>query len=690
MWGCGGKSIPKPLPTDAGETGGSGGGFTGGAGGSFTGGAGGSATGGAGGSDTGGAGGGFTGGAGGSATGGAAGGAADGAVDGPADGGGVPDGAAGDDGGSDAAVACTEGAACSLAGAGAGLCKSGACVACIDTTDDTACATAYGGGRLCAQGVCAAGDCHASADCKAASAKAGELCGVTTPNTCGSCTADTQCQSDSTYGATTVCFTKTGQANSGRCVDNTSQCTGITDGQSCPINAADVCCGAKCTGGDCCVDSDCVNNVKFGQGYACVSHSCTKCAAAVGNQYTVDPVRGDDTTGTGNPATAPSCSFRTITRALQYIGSVAPVGTKIIVKGAAGSTTSLYVTASGGVVTPPETLPIALRDNITLTTSDGPISLTLPLKATGITVTGDKAAILPDAAAPLTIDGATVGTLGILFNLPATASASLGNVTVKAMAADGIRVTGGTVAVGAAVTVSKCATSGVRVTAGRLKVSVAAGAPPASFTDNTAHGIIVTGTGALDITGVPTLSGTGAPSGEGTVVAARNGTANIWIEQQPGTVATASRIDGVVAWGSATGNGMRLIGGSNVVLRHSVVLANAGNGILISSFNDTAAGNDLSKLDLGVVGSSGANMLQASAGANPNGVAGVCTTMSKLQGALTLFAIGNVFSGPRDCAQATPGAITRRDGANCMKADVSNAMSANTTVTFNVANCTTN
>src|SRR5581483_4863524 len=139
--------------------------------------------------------------------------------------------------------------------------------------------------------------------------------------------------------------------------------------------------------------------------------------------------------------------------------------------------------------------PLVLGAHITLSTSGGTIKLTLPAGANGIQVTGDGAAVMPDPAAPLLIDGASAGNVGMLFALPAGAAASVGNVTVQKTQSDGIRVTGGTVNVGPGVTVTGTALSGLRVTNGRAKVSVAAGQAITSFTDNVAHGIIAVNTG---------------------------------------------------------------------------------------------------------------------------------------------------------------------------------------------------
>ena len=89
-------------------------------------------------------------------------------------------------------------------GAGFGLCAKEACGGCTSQSDDWSCQAAFGSAStpyLCnAAGFCVPGNCHADADCQPT-----QICGGTTPNTCGGCTADIQCQSDPNYGFGTIC-----------------------------------------------------------------------------------------------------------------------------------------------------------------------------------------------------------------------------------------------------------------------------------------------------------------------------------------------------------------------------------------------------------------------------------------------------------------------------------------------------
>jgi len=58
-----------------------------------------------------------------------------------------------------------------------------------------------------------------------------------------------------------------------------------------------------------------------------------QCELAAGNQYFVDPVNGSDSIGTGSGkaggAAMAKCAFRTLTRAMRWIGDNPPSGTTI-------------------------------------------------------------------------------------------------------------------------------------------------------------------------------------------------------------------------------------------------------------------------------------------------------------------------------------------------------------------------
>jgi hypothetical protein len=342
-----------------------------------------------------------------------------------------------------------------------------------------------------------------------------------------------------------------------------------------------------------------------------------------------------------------------VTRALAVAGSFAAPGTRIVIVGVAGQTTSLD---------PSETLPVVVPANVTIATRNGPILVSLPPSAdptlanvAGFQLGGDLAALAPDPAAPLTLDGgAQASGIGIAVSPGSDKSVAISYVTVQNTGGHAIAVTNGTLTVGAGVAATMAGTSGKRrdglnIAGGTVNIAVGAGQAPTTFNGNSQHGIYVTGSGVLNILGVPVT--TPAPNGQGTVQASANYFAGLRIFEAPG--AAASRVDGLVAWQNAQ-NGVRLYGGGRVALRDGVFLGNGLNGVFITSFDASAAGNDLSQLDLGKAGDPGRNQIQAATGAHPN-LAGLCVSMSGGAGALGLSAEGNVFAGPTDCAAASTG-----------------------------------
>jgi hypothetical protein len=670
-----------------------------GTGGNNTAGAGGTGTAGAAGNGTAGAAGGGAAGTGGAAGGGTAG--AGGAAGGAGQDGGA--GAAGHDGGTaghDAAVdvatdsgheggvdaapdvpSCgADGTSCATANGATGYCAAHVCKACVDPTDDAKCVTAYGAGQLCIAGKCVAGDCHSSTGCTA-----GQVCGAAIANKCGICSSDAQCQTDTRYGATFICNTTTGQAQSGKCVS--SACTAVG---TCAANAGDTCCNLKCVTGNCCSDDDCHTNTQFGPTYFCsANHVCSTCAAPTGNQYFVDPIGGIDATATGSgkvgTAAVPTCSFRTITRALQVIGN-APAGTTITVVGVANMTTALAAT---------EHLPILVPANVKIATSVGPISVTLAANGSGFTLAGDGASIAAAAVAPLMIDGANHGSgLGIAVAPGAGKVTALSNVAIKNTGDDGIAVMNGTLSIGAGVTVTGAGhatatgrRSGLHVAGGVVNIVVPAGQTPSTFNANTLHGIEVSDLGVLNVVGVPVL--TPAITGAGTVVASGNSRTNIFIGQTPGMAPSLSALDGLVAWNSANGAGIEISAGSKIKVRNCVSLENATDGVLITTADATTAGESVSDIDLGVAGNFGHNVLQvtAVAGGHENPGAGLCVALDANSGAQSVAAAGNVFAGPLDCSKITPGAALIKAATCANHVDEGIVPATGTTATIVSSNC---
>ncbi len=565
------------------------------------------------------------------------------------------------------------------------VCGASTAHTCGNCASDAQCVNdpRYGAGDICYQGNCSPGNCHATSnDCTGANA--GLICGAN--KTCGICSSDGQCKSDPFYTSSSICHTSDG-TDKGKCVS--AACS--TNNATCGANGADFCCGNLCVAGNCCADTDCVNNPSFGIGYACIAHTCSRCDSPSGNKYYVDPVNGNDQTATGSGLSGgtatPSCAFKTVTRAMQVLGNFAPPNTKVILVGVAGQTRGLAAA---------DTLPITLPPNIILTTASGPITITLSSPGVGnpagFRLLNAGSGITSDAAAPLTLDGNGHDS-GIAVQVAAGTgnSVTLSNVTIQNTGGHGIAVSSGILNIGGGVVVTGAGVGGntrdgLSITGGTVNITVPVGQTQTSFNTNTNHGIEVGTLGSVTIAGVPS----GAPSSNGTIVANGNASAGLRINQTPGGGGAASSIDGLVAWANQN-YGARLYGGSNVKVRNSVFGSNAIDGILVSTAAFTTAGNDLTHIDLGVVGDPGHNWLQAPLGAlGTNLTAGLCVAMSNTQGALTLNARGNYFvttgSDQIDCS-ASSGAITQAGTCQNHNSIGGGTAATGTIVTIDVAGC---
>lgn len=577
----------------------------------------------------------------------------------------------------DTSLECTAGFIC-------GVSKPHTCGPCTASTQCTGDAGRYGAGFVCSDaGKCAKGDCGgSSSDCTGG--REGQICGVSVPNTCGSCTQDSQCRNDPRYkDAKPMCWTATGP-DSGRCVTNA--CTNV--GQKCTGNGADFCCGNKCVPGNCCDGDDTPCKV-IGAAYTCVKNTCTTCDAPAGNQYVVDPVNGNDTVATGSGkaggVASNNCAFKTLTRALEALPDTAAVGTTITVLGASGKTTELVVTGTGA-----ERFPIDIPANVKVTSSGGPVLVRLPAAKIGFRLLGKSASLGgPSTGNEITIDGGGTSATAVIANVPGTDAASVANLKIKKTADDGLRVLGGTLAIGPVLEVSEAGTasakqSGLDITGGVAVLASSSGR--IALWKNSEHGIKVTSRGEVDIAGTP--SGT-AGAGNGSVLVAENGDAGLHIAQDIAFGARkVSDVSGLVAHANQ-GPGLRVQGGSKVKLRGSVLLANGGSGVLLEPAAASVAGNDVSGIDLGVSGDPGKNIVQALLGSNPNTGAGLCVDLSAAAGTATVRARGNLFAGTAsvlDCSAATPsGKIAIAD--NCGRVNVGVRKQVGTTVTVELNNC---
>lgn len=614
------------------------------------------------------------------------------------------------DAGTHSCIACASDTACQSDGnfGNGTICLAGACTVgnCHDTstecsggqvcgaatphtcgacTGDGQCHTdaVYGAGDICYQGGCAPGNCHAtSGDCTGANL--GEICGVSATNSCGACTSDTQCKSDGFYGDAYVCNTAAGP-NAGRCV--TAACG--TNDVSCSANGADFCCGGLCVAGNCCNNTDCVNNPAFGFGSACTNNSCSKCDTIASNTFYVDPVNGSDTAANGSGSvggvTTPGCAFKTVTRAMTAIGAFAGTGTKVVIIGSSSGTTGLD---------PSDALPIIVQPNVTVTTSGGPIKITLKTttanNAAGFQLINNGSGIAGNPAAPLTLDGVTQQA-GIAIQVAptsSTVSTTVQNVTIQNTLGDAIRVTNGTLNIGAGVVVTGSANDGLHVTGGVANiVNSSAGNAQTSFSGNTQYGIEVGSTGSINVTGVATLSG-GAPTGSGTVVANTNAIAGLRINQTPGASGLLTNtITGLVTWQN-TKDGARLLGGSKVKVRGSV-FGGSNDGLLIQNSGTSL---DVSGIDLGTASDFGKNWIQTPAGAlGHNSNAGLCVNLGgtatggPLQAAGNEMVTGSGVGSEVDCSGATSAVVTKQTNA-CSNGSSLSSPTA-TTYTIVLSNC---
>ena len=548
----------------------------------------------------------------------------------------------------DSSIECTAGKVCGASTPHTcGNCAAGA-------AGDTQCATdaRYGSTNICFQGLCGVGNCHAtSADCTGGNA--GMICGASGSNVCGSCTSDSSCTSDTFYGPNTICNTATGKCVTRTCSNNNQACT---------ANTSDFCCGGSCTPGNCCVDADC-----GAIGQACINHTCSACNAVSGNTFYVDPVNGNDTTGTGSNMSgatpAPGCAFKTITRAIAILGASPFPGTKIVL---VGSGTTPRGLAAG------DSLPITIPTNTTLTTAGGPITITLATTAqgndAGFRLNNNASGISGDSSAPLVLDGNNFAA-GIAVRVnPGTTSftSSLSNVTIRQTNGDAIRVNAGTLTVGAGVVQAFSNQDGLRVQGGTANVTNPSGAQT-SFQSNVQHGIETSGNGTVTITGT---RGAPVPSANGTVLLAYNTLAGLRVNPTSfgaGGTAGLNDINGVVAWGNTTRD-MIVYAGSKFRMRNSVLGAGP-EGIRIQTNGATDATNDISQIDLGTAASFGNNYIQM-----PNGSlgfhtsAGICINLAGGHPAQNLFAAGNIMTttgnpGTQlDCSMAS-GTVAK--GTNC-------------------------
>jgi hypothetical protein len=593
-----------------------------------------------------------------------------------------------------------DGGACTLSSQNA-LCKMSTCSACTDPTDDPACTSAYatdGGSFICNAGSCVAGNCHGDAGCAG-----GRLC---VSNFCSNCTTDQQCTTDF---ANTICTTTAG-ASQGSCVTNA--CANLN--LPCAATTADFCClGATdagvCTPGNCCTDKQCA--ATFGDGGTplpfCDNNTCSPCPAMSGDNYFVDPVNGSDTLGTGGRRSG-ICAFKTVAHAISVINTAA---------GDAGfipDPTNIFVDAPNTISTAltGESFPWIVPMNVQLASFPSTATVTAQVSAgtDGVHIGGSTQSIIGfifdgagvlDGGVPAANNGIVVSGPGPVYTTTDITNVQVRNfiqtgITVSSRYAalqilDGTHVTNnGTVAA-----TGKGAGAGLWVTGtGSVQVwSTTATTNQVSFDNNLRYGILVDGTGSLEINGkitpAPAASSAPAPGSVGTVEANGNGVAGLAIFQDPtvsvglgGTYVTQFVAANPANATSATASGILVGGHSNVWVRSSLLIGNA-IGINITSTTyasngTTQTSDDTSSMDFGsaypvdggTLPQPGLNLLQIAANADPaapqaNSLIGICSGIhpNKSQ---TLNAMGNTWlstgSGLVNCA-TTAGTLSQ--ASNC-------------------------
>jgi len=401
--------------------------------------------------------------------------------------------------------------------------------------------------------------------------------------------------------------------------------------------------------------SACTTTTQCAGSQVCIASVCAPCDSVLfsaGNTvYFVDPANGSDSNGTGSGKSggqaANACAFKTITRALQVIGSPTQAsGAVIKLKGNASA-------ASG------EAFPISVPQYVVIQGATGPVTVTLSAGKVGFNFAG-TGSVLKD----LLVEGGGTSDVGVRLNT-ADASATLDAVIVQNTAATGVNVLAGTLTLLAGTTVQMAGTTqarqeGITVEGtGKLVAKIATG--KISVIKNTAQGIHVLGRGSVVLEGVVTSNTTAIPTTyTGTIVVSQNNDADIELNQT-GATPPLNTIKGVLATGSVTSDGLLVLGGTAVNVRRSVFVGNGLNGVHLSHTGTRANGiNDMTAVDLGKATDPGLNTVQGANDQLNNKGAGICINIDPTQ-IQTVSAQGNLFA-VADCSTTTA-TLTKNVGA---------------------------
>ena len=399
----------------------------------------------------------------------------------------------------------------------------------------------------------------------------------------------------------------------------------------------------------------CTTTAQCAGSQVCISSVCTPCDSVVFSAgttvYFVDPANGSDSNGTGSGKSggqaANACAFKTITRALQVIGSPTQASGAIVkLKGNAG-------TASG------ETFPISVPQYVVIQGATGPVTVTLAANKVGFNFAG-TGSTLKD----LVLEGGGTSDIGVRL-ATADTTATLDAVTVQNTAATGVDIVAGTLTLLTGTTIQLAGTTlsrqeGITVEGtGKLVAKLTTG--KVSVIKNTAQGIRVLERGSVDLEGVVTSNSSAIPTSfSGTIVVSQNNDANIELNQTGAGTRPSNTVKGVLATGSVASDGLLILGGSVANVRKSVFVGNGLSGIRLLHTGTKANGvNDVSGIDLGKAADPGLNVVQGANDQLNNKGAGICLDIDPAQ-TQVVSAQGNIFAVP-DCS-ATTATLTKNMG----------------------------
>jgi len=391
----------------------------------------------------------------------------------------------------------------------------------------------------------------------------------------------------------------------------------------------------------------CTSTTQCASTQVCIASVCTPCDAVTYSSgstvYFVDPANGNDSNGTGSAKSggqaANACAFKTITRALQVIGSPTQASGVIVkLKGNAGAATG-------------EAFPISVPQYVVIQGATAPVTVTLAAAKGGFEFVG-TGSTLKD----LVLEGG--GNSGVAVRLATTdLSATLDGVTIQNTAATGVDILAGTLNLLAGTTVQLAGTTasrqeGITVEGtGKLVAKLTTGR--VSVIKNTAQGIHVLERGSVDLEGAVTSNTSATPTTfAGTIVVSQNNDANIELNQTGTTPRPLNTIKGVLATGSVNSDGLLILAGTVASVRRSVFVGNGQNGIRLLHTNTRANGvNDVSNIDLGKTNDPGLNVLQGANDQLNNKGAGICIDIDPAQ-TQAINAQGNLFA-VADCSTTT-------------------------------------